>query len=123
MATCSSCGAAPATTESMTGQRVCQACSNTVAGAAAGSLAGGAQQGVVTGVAARNLTGATDADLAYQREMARKVADADGFWRKLKLRIIGSTSNSGISPVVVLPNNHDSPRAHSVSTYRRKQAV
>ena len=29
----------------------------------------------------------------------------------MKLRIIGSTSNSGISPVVVLPNNHDSPRA------------
>jgi hypothetical protein len=29
----------------------------------------------------------------------------------MKLRIIRSTSNASISLIVVLPNNHDSPRA------------
>lgn len=62
-------------------------------GAAAGTILGGAdhgvEQAVVTGVAARNVTGAADADLAYQRQLAEKVKNADGLWRRMKLRIIG----------------------------------
>ena len=92
-ARCESCGTATSVTASMTGRPLCQKCSNMVVGAAAGMILGGAdhgvEQAVVTGIAARNFTGAADADLAYQRQLAEKVKNADGFWRKMKLRIIG----------------------------------
>jgi hypothetical protein len=64
-----------------------------IVGAAAGMILAApedvVQQGVVTGIAARNFTGAADADLAYQRQLAEKVKNTDGFWRTMKLRIIG----------------------------------
>ncbi len=93
IATCESCGTATAVTTSMTERPMCQRCSNMGVGAAAGTILGGAdhgvEQAVVTGVAARNVTGAADADLAYQRQLAEKVKNADGLWRRMKLRIIG----------------------------------
>lgn len=54
---CNECGAAEATTETITGRRVCQRCANRILGASAGTALGGVQSGVVTGLTTEYFTG------------------------------------------------------------------
>src|SRR5665213_3931430 len=74
---CSECRESPAATTTVTGRPVCQRCANRLQGAAAGTILGGPEQGIATGVAAENLTGLAT---------AFPPAKAEGsFWQRWKL--------------------------------------
>jgi hypothetical protein len=81
MGQCSECGKSPATTTTVTGRPVCQHCANRLAGAAVGTMLGGPSGGIVTGVAADNLTGLSTAFPPVEAE--------GSFWHRWRKRIIG----------------------------------
>lgn len=69
---CNECGAAEATTETLTGRQVCQRCANRLLGASAGTVLGGVQSGIVTGLTTEHFTGVVRRDLGELEDGHRK---------------------------------------------------
>jgi hypothetical protein len=91
--TCEECRGRRATKLSPTGRNLCDQCFARLTGlaAAAGTLvAGGSNQAAVgNAIASAGYSGATEGEAQHRAEQRRKLAAADGFWQRLKIRIIG----------------------------------
>jgi hypothetical protein len=58
--------------------------------AAAGTLASGSNQAAVANaIASAGYSGAVEGEAQHRAEQRRKLAAAEGFWQRLKIRIIG----------------------------------
>jgi hypothetical protein len=78
---------------SPSGRNLCDQCFARLTGlaAAAGTLAaGGSNQAAVgSAIASAGYSGAMEDEAQHGAEQRRKLAAADGFWERLKIRIIG----------------------------------
>jgi hypothetical protein len=90
---CDQCHRHPSRHATATGRRLCDQCYRDLAGAtgAAFSLSQGESttQAIVTGVAARHYAGAMDAARDHKHRQELKLAQTEGFWRRLWVRVVG----------------------------------
>jgi hypothetical protein len=91
--TCEECRGRRAPKVSPSGRNLCDQCFARLTGlaAAGGTLAaGGSNQAAVgNAIASAGYSGAMAGEAQHRAEQRRKLAEADGFWRRLKTRIIG----------------------------------
>jgi hypothetical protein len=92
-ATCEECADRPSSKVSPTGRQLCDPCFAQLTGlaAAGGTLASGGSNAVAVGnaIASTGYASAMEREGQHRAEQAWKLADADGFWQRLKIRIIG----------------------------------
>jgi hypothetical protein len=78
---------------SPTGRLLCDQCFGRLTGlaAAGGALVsgGGAESAVGSAIAASGFSSAMERESQHRDEQSRKLAAADGFWRRLKIRVVG----------------------------------
>jgi hypothetical protein len=92
MSRCAECGAHRASTISPTGRPLCEQCFAKLTGLAAGAAAiasGGGAGAVGDAVAASGFAGSVAGENARRADRKRRLAEASGFWQRLKIRVIG----------------------------------
>lgn len=90
---CDQCAKAPATQRTPTDRGLCDSCHERfVMGAAAGTVladGGSPEQAVGTGIAAAGYRSSLDVEGEHRSRQRAKLAATEGFWARLKVRIIG----------------------------------
>lgn len=91
--TCEQCATLPATKVSPTGRSLCESCFAHLAGLSAvgTTLAGGGDppSAVGAGIAATGFTSSMDIESQHRAGQRAKLAATEGFWARLKVRLIG----------------------------------